>query len=531
MKRNLSLFTRALTVALLVTCIYSCKKNDIKKIEIDNQFALSLFSDTVRISDLLNGLDSTASQFIRVKEDGNIYAYYSDSVQNAVVAQDILGKLDDVNFESSSEFELPTIPPTPVEIPLDLPFDDLFAIPFEYDGYEITSVVLKSGMINLYINTDLDIIEELTLSTDEIIMSDGSDLELSLSLSNDEESSLEIDLTNCTIAPDDANVKFSVIIKAIVPANQGFGGMYNFDINGSISDIEFESIDGSIEDSRFDFAGTHDFSINFPNLWGDLKIATPEFSIKYVNSFGFNAQGFIDSLFLTDANGVKIPLIKDWNEVDILLSSTGDAYGYIDDLDEELVDEINLLQDYRNITFAGNIIMGCDEVAGNMITDDSHIDIIADLALPLEFNIDNLTYIDTLDFNLNLSSEENNDSESIHVEDIFDELEFKFVFENELPIEITPQMYIMENGIVIDSLFDGTSCIHGNFDGMMGEDIIVVKVVDEKLHNIQLADQLLLNIGFSSHGNNVVINANDYFNLRIGLKTKTTEIYTEDLNF
>lgn len=528
MKRNLSFFTRTLVVVFLVTFICSCKKNDIKKIDIDNQFALSLFSDTIRIGDLLDGMDSTVSQFIRVNESGNIYAYYSDSVNNAVVAQDILGNLNDVSFESSSEFELPTVPPSPIEIPLELPFENLFSIPFEYEGYEITSVVLKSGVINLNINTDLNIIEELTLMTDEIKMNNGDNFKLVINLGSDAAFSTDIDLTNCTIIPVNNNVAFSVMIKATVPANQSYGGLYNFDINGSITDLEFKSIDGAIEDSRFDFEGTHDFRLNFPNLFGDLKIATPEFSIKYVNSFGFEAQGYIDSLFLTDANGVMTSLIKDWNEVDILLHSTGSACDSITDLDDELVDEINLLQDYKSITFNGNIIMGCDEVSGNMIADDSHIDIIADLALPLEFNIDNLAYIDTLDFNLEIGSE---DEEGFHVEDVFDELEFKFVFENELPIEIRPQMYVMQNGAVIDSLFDGDACIHGNFDGIMAEDIIVVKVVDEKLHNIQLADQLLLNIRFSSHGNNVVINANDYFNLRIGLKTKTTEIYTEDLNF
>ena len=73
MKRNLLLFARALAVVLLVTFIHSCKKENVKKIEIDNQFALSLFSDTVRISDLINGMDSTMSQFIKVNEEGNIY--------------------------------------------------------------------------------------------------------------------------------------------------------------------------------------------------------------------------------------------------------------------------------------------------------------------------------------------------------------------------------------------------------------------------------------------------------------------------
>ena len=528
MKRNLLLFARALAVVLLVTFIHSCKKENVKKIEIDNQFALSLFSDTVRISDLLNGTDSTMSQFIKVNEEGNIYAYYSDSIKNAVTTQDVLGKLGDVTFESNSEFELPTLPSSPVEIPLDLPLEDLFSIPFEYEGYEVTSVTLKSGMINLNIYTDLDIIDELTLSTDEIKLSDGSNLELELNLGGSTYSSLEIDLTNCTVIPMNNNVTFSVMLKATVPANQEFGGMYNFDINGSIRDIEFKSIDGAIENTNFVFEGTQDFMINFPNFYGDLKVATPEFSIKYINSFGFEAQGFIDSLYMKDADGMMISLIKDWNEVDIVLHSTGEDYGYITDLDDELVDEVDVLHDYRSVTFEGNIIMGCENASGDMITDDSHIDVIADLALPLEFNIDNLAYVDTLDFNLNIGSE---NEDGFHVEDVFDELEFKFVFENDLPIEIKPQMYIMENGAVIDSLFDGAACIHGNFDGQLVEDVIVVKVVDEKLHNIQLADKLLLNIRLSSHGNNVVINANDFFNLRIGLKTKTTEIYTEDLNF
>ena len=79
--------------------------------------------------------------------------------------------------------------------------------------------------------------------------------------------------------------------------------------------------------------------------------------------------------------------------------------------------------------------------------------------------------------------------------------------------------------------FEGGSHISGSFDGVNTEDIIVVKIKDEKLHNIQLADQLLLKLSLTSLGNDVVINANDYFNLKVGVKTKTTEIYLDDLNF
>ena len=40
-----------------------------------------------------------------------------------------------------------------------------------------------------------------------------------------------------------------------------------------------------------------------------------------------------------------------------------------------------------------------------------------------------------------------------------------------------------------------------------------------------------MKVHFSSLGNTVSINTNDYFNLRIGLKTKTSEINMEGLNF
>lgn len=532
MRKNLSLLIRVLSLALIVSLVFSCRKQNVKQVNIDNQFAISIFSDTIKIGDLLNNMDSTVSEFIKVKEDGSIYAYFSDSIKNAVVAQDVLGKLDDVSFESNTGISLPNLPPSPVEIPLNLPFEDLFSIPFEYEGYEISSVILKSGIIALNIQCDLDIIEELTLTSDEIEMNNGDSFEFVINFDSNDNSSTEIDLTNCTIRPRNNNVVFSINLKATVPANQGYGGIYTFNIEGAIKDIEFESIDGAIQDTRFDFSETSGLNLSFPNLYGDLQIATPEFTISYINTFGFETNASIDSLYLIDASGNMTSIIKDWNPVELSLYSTGESYGIITDLDEQLIDNLNLLDDYKEFTFKGNVVLGCDNVADNMISDDSHIDIIADLSLPLEFNIEKLSFIDTLDFDLDLVSSENDvDDEVVSVEDIFDEIEFKFVFENALPLQIKPQAYLLMNDQLIDSLFDGNTLIHANNNGNITEDVLEVHVTGDKLLNIQNADKILLNIGISSLNENVVINTNDYFNLRIGVKTKTTEINLDDLNF
>lgn len=513
---------------LVVSSVFSCKKTNVENVKLDNQIALSLFSDTVKVRDLLNTMDSVASHYIRINEKGDVYAYYADSIINAVVGDDILGQLEDVNFETSAEFELPTIPPSPVPVPVEVPFEDLFYVPFEYEGYGINYVELKTGRIVLDLSTNFTLIEELYLSTKDIKMSNGDDFSVTLDFSENTSQQIDINLADCKIIPREGHIKFSVIVKATV-SDQAVGGNYNIDLKGGLKNVKFKSIDGSIDEDVYEFKAWQNVDLKLPNLYGDLTVTTPEFSLKYVNSFGFEAYGYIDSLYLVDETGEKISIMKDWNQVEIVLNSTNGAYDSITHIDDALIDELDILNDYSAFGFKGSVMIGCDEVNENMIAEDSHIDVVADLALPLSFNIKDLTYLDTLDFNLNLNSQENEDGQ-VNVQNFFDELEFKFVFENALPIQIKPQMYVLENGAVIDSLFNGTSYIHGCFDGSITEDVITINVVDEKLENIQLADQMILKVNVSSLNNDVVINADGYFKLRIGLKTKTTEINMEDLN-
>ena len=158
---------RTMSVALVLCLFFSCNQ-DVKRIKVDNQIALSLFSDTVRVGDLIDGMGEAASQYIRVSEDGRIYAYFADSVNNAVVASDILSGIQDVNFETGTSFEVPTVPPSPVPVPVELPFENLFSIPFEYEGYEINKVELKSGRLYFELSTNFDLIDNIKLTTENI---------------------------------------------------------------------------------------------------------------------------------------------------------------------------------------------------------------------------------------------------------------------------------------------------------------------------------------------------------------------------
>lgn len=521
MKIKINKLIKTMLIVLIACCSVSCKKTNVKTVELDNSYALSLFSDTIQLDRLLVQLDSTVSQWINVDPNGDMFAYYSDSVINAVEGKDILGGMSNLTFDENYEFELPLfeLPSEPgIAELVPLEFKDLLAVPFAFEGYEITSVRLKSGNLKLMLTSNLEI-DSIQLTTDDIKLNDGTDLTINLDMDSNEE--INIDLTNCLIRPNNKEVTFTAIIYVLISENQfSGGGMYNLRVKGDVTDINFESFSGALTNTQFDFIGGKDIVLGLSNLSGDFNLVTPEINIKYTNSFGFEADGFIDSLYLKDVNGNNTSLIKDWRPLEISLETTGGEYEDVQELSEDVVDELNILGNYNEIRFHGNIILGCDDLSDEMIAYDSHIDVVADIKMPMKFNMNNLRYIDTIDFNMSTSE----DADFIEEDDHFDELEFKFAIENKLPIQIAPQLYMIKNDDVVDSVLVGNNVINACYEGQPIQDVIVVSIADEKIDKFMSSDKLLLDLRFSTEGNVVIMNVNDYINMKIGLKTKTTEI-------
>ena len=93
MRKLLSVLFQAMLISLIVS-FSSCKKNNVRTVELDNSFALSLFSDTIELDQLLNMMDSTVYKWINVDQNGEFYAYYADSLVNIITAESLLSSGD-----------------------------------------------------------------------------------------------------------------------------------------------------------------------------------------------------------------------------------------------------------------------------------------------------------------------------------------------------------------------------------------------------------------------------------------------------
>lgn len=513
-------------IMFLIVSFSSCAPDEVRKVELDNSFAVSLFSDTIKLEQFLNSMDSVASEWINVDEEGYLYAYYADSIKGAVTGNDLLGEIEDLRFDVASDFELPEIPGSPEPIPLEWTFDDLAAVPFVIEGYAINSVLLRSGRLAFSLNTNLPIIDYIELKTDNIKLLDGSSLSIKLDIKN-KETNVDINLEKCRILPENGEIKFSAALGATV-SDKPIGGDYSVALKGGITNLKFESIDGAIDGLRFDFYSFNDINFGMiSNIIGDFTITTPIINVRYLNSFGFKADATLDSLYLTTADNTDISLIKDWKPMEMILQPTHGNYESIANFSEQVVDELNILEKYTKFLLRGDIVMSCEDVEEDMISYSSNIDIVADVKMPMNFKMYDLRYVDTIDVNISMTEIENeaeNETEPGTDMVIFDELELKLIVENKLPIQITPLIYMVDDGVIIDSLFTGNSCIQGCFDGTPTKNALIVKIVDEKIDNILSSDQLILDLRFSTEGNMSMMNINDYVKLRLGLKTKTTQI-------
>ena len=186
-------------------------------------------------------------------------------------------------------------------------------------------------------------------------------------------------------------------------------------------------------DFEYDFSGVQDINFGIANLSGDFSLIKPLININYVNTFGFEAVAIIDSLYLKDESDNATSLIKNWKSMEIDLEPTGEEYNSLNNFTSLLVDEISLLNNYNQMRFGGNIVMSCDDMSEDMISKDSHIDVVAGIEIPMSFKMNELRYLDTIDFELALTDE---GSEIFTLENPFDELKFKFIIENKLPIQI-----------------------------------------------------------------------------------------------
>ena len=517
MRRVFKISILTVFIALIAFATASCKKKTVNKIAVNNQFAISLFNDTISIKEILNDMDSTTNSWLRVRND-SIFAYYADSVNGVIKASDLLDNIENTDFTTSTGFSLPPIV-SPVAKDTTLYSDRFTTIPFDFEGFDIEQVIIRKGMFSFDVNIipEIPMLEKIEIFSNQLVSQNDEPLRIVIEYGKGRKI---VNLSEYKILPDSTqSVAFSSYITFHYDPSMGVvGGDYVCELNGGITDLGFKTVYAVVNkslDSIYDRDAEIDFGIN--GLSGSAFLPVPTINLTYRNTFGLHANCDINKLqFINTSTGLVTDLLA-YDHVDVDINPTNGAYRHF--RVEGFTDEIDALAGYNHLDFSGevNLAMPGEHIS---ISDTSSVDVIADVEMPFSFRISDLRYTDTIEVNF---------GEDTNIQNYLDEIDFFIDYNNKIPLQINLQGLFLKDDQVIDSLFDSGGTILYNEPSSLE-----CVITDSKLDNVMRANKMIMRFGvttdFSSSGSqNVVIKESDNIAVRMRMLTKTYEINIDEL--
>lgn len=500
----------AVLLILMVLATASCKKEGIKKIAVDNQFAILIYNDTISLKQILNDMDSTTNSWIRVRND-SIFAYYADSVNGVLKASDLLGGLDDVDFTTNTMFTMPEFVASGTQDTV-IAVDKFMTIPFHYDGFSIQEVELRKGILSFGIELQpaFPELRKVEIYSNQLLSPSGEPLSLEVECNKGSQS---VDLANYSVIPEDDTVAFGARITMHITGSSYQGGDYQCISTGGLTGVGFKTVYAIVTktlDSLFYNENPIDFGVK--GLSGSALLPVPKINITYRNTFGLTADGDITKLqFLNEHSGYVTDLLAA-DHVDVDIYPTNGLYRNF--TVTGFTDQIEALAGYTHLDFGGRVTMALpgDRIS---ISDTSTVDVIGDIEMPLSFKLTDLRYIDTFDVTF---------GNDVSIQNYFDEIDFFIDYDNKIPIQLVMQGLFLRHGHVIDSLFDDGGSILYNEPATLE-----CVITDDKVKNVMRANQMVMRLGVSTEFQNdpVMILESEHLALRMKMLTKTTEI---DLN-
>jgi hypothetical protein len=474
--------------------------------------------------------DMIPVQYTAANADNYLSLVYHESVY--AFSLDTLVDLPDTTILKKSAIAVPSLTVNPA-----FEFFDSYNQAYDLDQIELKKVMVKSGTLDVQIKSPWQGMSIITFSFPKVTYQGvpfSRTYQLpAASLANPASTQEIVDISDFMIdlTGTDGNQINKLSIDFAMGSNESTA---SFDITNSDSIeylISFKDLIPKYAKGYFGqyyFSDTVGFSLDFMKniTGGQLDVDSIDMTITVKNGFNLVAQSTI-----TKVAGINT---QTGNEVDLgfpLLNTslnidpaTGGMYSFtpseypitvnnsnsnIAPFIENLSDSV-LLGYELEINPFGNITAGGDEFFPG-----SEFELFLDAEFPMEFGANDVTLADTFDIDYTAP------------EDVVpNNGEFVLKYVNAFPLEADAVFYLTDvNGAVIDSIIGTSGIIAGSYNATTyvttpytGE--IHFLLTANNILNLDLAEKVILNVGFSTDQSQVVrIDANAFFdfNLRSNL--------------
>lgn len=504
-------------LALTALLMLSCNKNrfdfnQIESVEGSGQWKLPIGSYETTLDSVLKQFSQ--NDMIGPGPDGNLQLSFSYQLNDVVKGSNFL-RLGTLNLNQTSTLPNP-VPGYFLPEPVDTTFYFTQEMKIDTDTTNATieSAVVKSGTMQTTIETNLGQIIEIRITSPDIMMESGD----TLNVTSDEGL---IDLAGATfrICPENGVIDSTLTIHYSVRSMFRGSEEDELFLNSRIglNSVELKELCGHIDEFSFDFAIDTTFSLPLDNLDGQVSLVGTKIKIKEKNTFErFRALLQINQAELYGPNSGASSLFDHYPYVlDVIPTNT-----FHDLIPDGETINLTLNTDYDAFRFNGTVDFnpsGSD--VSIVVHDTSSISLGVDAIIPLQFNIPNVSYIDTLDLNMG----------EISAPEFVEKIVLNMMFESQIPFNLNAQFFTFKSNTqqVTGALLDEEVLIKGSFDGNKVQSEATISITQDLLKQLLEADKLIMCFGVNTEGHDVYLNLKNGF----GVTLKADVFYGGSLDF
>jgi hypothetical protein len=385
------------------------------------------------------------------------------------------------------------------------------------DSVGLKSAIIKSGELLMNMETNIGVVSDIVFSSPGIIMPNGDTLTCYFNALNGN----AVDISGATFQMNtdpvtglsDSTLTFNYVVHYFVNDSN----IPEFDLSTRISfrDVKIQEISGYVTSFVYDFSYDTTFSMELPNVTGEMELVGVELQVKEKNTFGFDALFQIDTAELY-GEGVNPSPIFPTYPYNLEVISTPE---YTNIFPEEPIN-LRYSTDFNGVRIVSKLIINPNGGTQLIrINENSSLGVAVNAVIPLQFNIPDVFYLDTIDINLS----------DINTPDLVQEVILGIIFKSEMPFNFSAQFYTVDaaTGLISDSLMAEGLRINGSFDGNIATTTADISITQERLNSLMAADKLIMRLGVNTQNQNVYLNLDNAMEVII----KADVIYDGEIEF
>lgn len=466
------------------------------ELEIESELVAPLIYGSMSMHDITALFDSVS--YIKEDPEGLIILVYGDTLVSVAADTMDLPDLETSELYLEADVDVPEwIPVDTLEIPRRSK-----AIDFVLQGDDrLDEVYIKGGDLVLTLQSSFKHTGILTVSSEQILDENGIPVETSIDI-DDASGNFDVELIEdsdrFTLKPllrnDSSLIIFDfdlVLYNSGEPISPG----EQLVVQASLTNAAFYHVYGFIDTRDLvDESGSLEITIweDNPELEA-ISFAAPGIEITSISSFGIPMVIEIDSLVAISAGGEKLSLIiDDGNELEFNapgMDQQGESvttHNLINSSNSNIRDFIDVGPSTIAYSVLGRTSITNDDTT-HFILDESELDLVFEVLLPLDFKSTGYALTDTMEFELGDAVDTS----------LVRNVEVSLTTINQLPLELEVQVLLLDEfHTVLDSIFDderpllGASQVDGDGKFVEGMEAVEVNTVEFPIEKLGKLDQV-----------------------------------------